>query len=292
MLIAASIASVLIFGLRLGIDFVGGTLLEIEFANASPEKTILEEIFKNASLEGAQMQAIGEHGYLIRMKEIDETIHQQIVAELEKIGAQERRFDSIGPVIGKELREKTLWATFFVLMGIMLYIALAFRHGHRFVSGWRYGFIVLVTLLHDLVIPVGAFVLMGHFFLYEVNIPFVAALLLALGFSVTDTVVVFDRIRENSIKRREEDFYHIVSSSIRQTLVRSLNTSLTALLVIGALFVLGSPSLQPFAFTLGVAIIMGTYSSIFIASPLLYTSRQWSISKIFSINKRKYMKGP
>ena len=192
---------------------------------------------------------------------------------------EERRFSSIGPTIGAELKQKSLRAIALVLLGISLYIAWAFRQVSKPLNSWRYGVATLIALFHDLIIPLGLFSYLGHFYNVEIGTNFIVALLVVLGFSVHDTIVVFDRIREN-LKRYSLDFENLVNQSVNETLVRSINTSLTVLLTLAALYFFGSESLKYFILALIVGIFSGTYSSIFIASPIL-------VSWFNFLNKKK-----
>ncbi len=186
------------------------------------------------------------------------------------------RFESIGPAIGGELRSKAYWAFLFVILGISLYIAFAFRKVSHPVSSWKYGIIPLVTLFHDAVIPAGLIAVLGVLRHVEIDTNFVVAILVVMGFSVHDTIVVFDRIRENLRLERSSkfDFGALVNKSVNETFARSLNTSFTLVLVLVALYIFGSASLQYFILTMLVGTIVGTYSSIFVASPLLTLWRQ------------------
>ena len=189
---------------------------------------------------------------------------------------EERRFNSVGPTIGAELRDKALWAIFFVLLAIVLYIAFAFRQVSRQVSSWVYGLVAIVALLHDVFIPTGIYVALGHYFLdVQIDVLFITAILTVLGFSVHDTIVVFDRTRENLKLRTWKEFDETVGHSVEQTFVRSINTSLTVLLVILALYFVGGETTKNFALVLAIGVTIGTYSSIFIASPLLVTIEAW-----------------
>ena len=189
----------------------------------------------------------------------------------------ERRFDAIGPNIGAELRRRSLIALGLAIIGIVVYIALAFRHVSKPVSSWKYGVVAIIALVHDVTIPTGVFAVLGHFRGVEVDTLFINALLTILGFSVHDTIVVFDRIRENLRKLKSaEQFSATVNRSIRETFTRSINTSVTVLLVLGIVFFLGGETTRSFAFALILGIFFGTYSSIFIASPLLVLWNGWS----------------
>jgi len=229
---------------------------------------------KSQSLENLQIQKT-QSGYILRFKEVDEKKHQQLLNVLKAKwpSIEELRFDSIGPVIGDELKRKSIWATIIVLIGIALYVAFAFRKTSRVISPWQFGIITLLTLAHDVLITIGLFAIAAYYLNYDIGVPFVAAILTILGFSVHDTIVVFDRIRENMIKLYPKiNIHQVINSSLIQTFARSVNTSLSTLLPLVAIFFLGGSTLKPFALTLIIGIIFGTYSSIFIASPLLETT--------------------
>jgi preprotein translocase subunit SecF len=206
------------------------------------------------------------------MTSASEADHQKFLGVLEGKfpGLEELSFQSIGPSVGKELRTKSIVAIALVLIGISLYIAFAFRKVFRPVSSWKYGWVTLVTLFHDVAIPAGLIAVLGRFLHVEIDGNFVVALLVVMGFSVHDTIVVFDRIRENLfLDRGKTDFTTIVNQSVNQTLARSVNTSLTLILVLLAMYVAGPASLHYFILTLLVGVTTGVYSSIFVASPLL-----------------------
>lgn len=263
----ASAISIFSFGFRQGIDFVGGTLWEIKLSAAKEDLRLL---LPSTAIINPQA---GNESFLIRMEQISEGDHQRFLARFkEKFGeVEELRFDSIGPAIGNELKTKSIKAFFLVLLTISLYIAFAFRHVSHPISSWKYAIITLVALLHDTIIPLGVFSVLGRFMNVEINTSFVVAILVVLGFSVHDTIVVFDRIRENLKiqKSRKYEFNQIVNDGINQTLVRSFNTSLTLVLVLLAMFFFGAPTLQYFVLAILIGTVAGTYSSIFIASPLL-----------------------
>ncbi len=275
-LIVASIAAVLIFGLKPGIDFTGGTLWQIKLATSQqPLATSdLKDFFENElNVKNATIYPEAEsQSYLIRLGHISEEEHQSYLTALNaKFGAiEEMRYETIGPAIGKELRNKSVWAIIFVLLGISLYVAYAFRKVSYPVKSWKYGAIVLLTLFHDAVISVGALALLSWKFGVELDTKFIVALLFIIGFSVHDTIVVFDRIRENLlIDRSNKELKETINSSINQTIIRSINTSLTLVLVLLALFFYGPLTLKYFVLLIMAGTIIGTYSSIFIASPLL-----------------------
>ncbi len=262
------------FGLKLSIDFTGGSLLEIKVndqTDTSITKEALEKELESKKVENLQIQKT-DQGFILRFKEIDEKTHSEILTLLKNKwpSIEEIRFDSIGPVIGNELKRKSISATIGVLLAITFYVAFAFRKTSQIFSGWRYGLITLLTLAHDVLITIGLFALIAFYLNYEIGTPFITALLTVLGFSVHDTIVVFDRIRENIFKLYPKvSLYDIVNSSLIQTLARSINTSVSTILPLIVVFLFGGATLKAFVLTLIIGISFGTYSSIFIASPLL-----------------------
>ena len=274
--IAISIIALALWGLHFGIDFKGGSILEINYS-ALPDLNLVSDALKPLKLNDLKISPLGSNGAVLRFGETDEATHQNIVkilaaeAEKNKIQFEERRFSSIGPTIGAELKQKSIKAIIIVLLGISLYIAWAFRKVAQPISSWRYGVVTLAALFHDLIIPIGLFAYLGRFYGVEVGANFIVALLVILGFSVHDTIVVFDRIRENLKRYSQLSFMPLVNQSIRETFVRSLSTSFTVLLTLAALYVFGGESLKYFVLALMVGIFSGTYSSIFIAAPLLVT---------------------
>ena len=275
LLVLGSIIIIALWGLKLGIDYTGGSLLEIEFKDKRMEVDELKKKMDGLSLENVIIQPAGEKGVILRFKDIDENTHQALLQSLE--GSEEKRFDSIGPVIGNELKKKSVTALLLALVAIVLYIAFAFRQVSRPVSSWKYGLAAILALVHDVTIPIGVFALLGHFWGVEVDTLFITALLTILGFSVHDTIVVFDRIRENLRKLKSPEPYELtVNRSVNETITRSINTSLTILLVLLMVIVLGGETTKFFALTLILGIIFGTYSSIFVASPILVIWNRWT----------------
>lgn len=274
LLVAAALVSMFVFGLTFGIEFAGGTLVESSFETERPAKEEvsgeLTALFPELSFT---LQETGEEGYVMRSEFLDEETQTAVLGVFEGVGGSIDRVASIGPSIGSELRSKAIVAVLVVVLIIIFFVAYAFRKVSKPVSSWRYGFVAILALIHDILIPMGAFAILGHFFGYEVDVLFVMALLAILGYSVNDTIVVFDRIRENltinTEKKIKEPFREVVGRSLKQTFARSLNTSLTTILVLVALYIFGAPATEHFALTLLIGAIAGTYSSIFLASPLL-----------------------
>jgi len=270
-LIIGALICLVVFGLKPGIEFTGGSILEIEYTKEKPSNQEIKEIIAGFDLGEVQVQSTGERGIILRTKEINEDLHQEVLGELKNnsSGLEERRFESIGPVIGQELKEKTRVVTIFSLLAIILYIAFAFRRISQPIASWQYGVAAIVALFFDVIIPLGIFSLLGKFYGIQVTIPVVTALLTVFGYSVNNTVVVFDRIRENLLRGSGEAYEEVVDKSLNQTLARSINTSLTTLFVLIAIFFFGGETLKYFALALILEIVGGTYSSLFLTSPLL-----------------------
>lgn len=274
-LILASLACLITFGLKPGIDFTGGSILEIEYIEERPSNQEIKEALTNFDLGEISVQPTGEKGVILRMKDIPENTHQKILEKLkENNELEEERFESIGPVIGQELKEKTKIVIALSLLTIVLYIAWAFRKISRPLPSWQYGIASLIVLSYDVLIPIGLFSVLGKFYGVQITIPVITALLTVLGYSINNTVVVFDRIRENLLKYGGA-YDEIVNNSLNQTLTRSINTSLTTLFVLVAIFFLGGETLKYFALALILGIISGTYSSVFLASPVLVSWLRW-----------------
>lgn len=268
-LAVGAVALIIVFGLRFGIDFLGGSILEVEF-ESRPDNPAIQEKLKDLELGEIVIQPAGEKGVILRMKEINETSHQNILQKLGEISnIQERRFESIGPVVGRELRQKTVILIIVSLVALLLYIAISFRKVSKPLSSWQYGIISIVSLIFDVLIPIGVFALLGKFYDTQFNIPIITALLTILGYTINDKVVVFDRVRENLLKSRGLEFGDLVNKSLNETLWRSLSTGSCTLLVLVFIFLFGGETLKYFSLTLIIGIAAGTYSSLFLASPLL-----------------------
>ncbi len=276
----AGIIALFLWQLRLGIDFTGGSLLEVVYTIPRPAVEVLKQKIESVGLKQYEVNLAGDHGVMFRFGTISEDTHQKILVELKKDDTNliQKSFDSIGPVIGEELKAKSLWALIVALLMIMVYITYAFRKVSYPVASWKYGMSAIFALLHDLIFVLGIFAILGHFAGIEVTSSFIPAFLTVLGFSVHDTIVIFDRIRENLLKYRG-NFEEIVNKSLNETIVRSINTSFTVLLVLLALYFLGGDTLRTFALALILGIGVGTYSSIFVASPILVAWHMMSLKK-------------
>lgn len=267
-LVAGAIFSIASFGLNLGIDFKGGSILEVSYPDTRPELAVVQESIDGVVSGQTIIQPTGENGFIVRTEGSSEEDRQALLSALSLGGESamtEERFNSVGPTIGAELRSKAWIAIVTVVIAIILFIAYVFRHVSEPVSSWKYGGIAIVALAHDIIIPTGIFA----FLEYEIDSLFVIALLAILGLSVNDTIVVFDRVRENLKNKISKDFGETVGQSLRQTFTRSINTSFTTLFVLLTLYFIGPDSTQNFSLALALGIFFGTYSSIFLASPLL-----------------------
>jgi len=331
LLSVASIVGLSLWQLNFGIDFTGGSLMEIEFENVELKANDIKDSLTDLALENLSVQPAGETGFILRFKDVDEETHQKILGKIkdkagvnngadagsfsagkdaaendliitpveggdkisgnieaevqssdgnvksEIVSVRETRFESIGPAIGKELQRRAFWAIILVVISIIVYVAWAFRGVSKPISSWKYGIVAIVALVHDVLIVVGIFSFLGKFYGVEVSLSFVAAILTILGYSVNDTIVVFDRVRENLMKDYgNKNFSVIVDSSLNQTIVRSINTGSCALLVLVIIFIFGGLSVIDLVLALIFGIIFGTYSSIFIASPLLVEWDKWT----------------
>jgi len=269
LLFLGAIFSLIFFGLKFSIDFTGGSILEIDFEQR-PENQIIQEKLKTLDLGEIVIQPIGEKGVILRLPEINEETHQKIISQLNEISkVEEKRFESVGPTVGKELREKTISLITVSLFFLLCYITIAFSKISRPISGWQYGLISIITLSFDVVISLGIFSLLGKLYNAQFNIPIVTALLTILGYTINDKVIVFDRIRENILKEHKRSFEDLVNLSLNQTLTRSLSTGTSTLLVLLFIFLFGGETLKYFALILIAGIVIGTYSSLFLATPLL-----------------------
>ncbi|OHA89666.1 MAG: protein-export membrane protein SecF [Candidatus Zambryskibacteria bacterium RIFCSPHIGHO2_02_FULL_43_14] len=275
-LLLVSIAAMFVYDFRTSIDFKGGTLTEVKFSER-PAQTETELKIEALNMGGFSVRPSGDFNYTIRTKELSLDERQELIQTLGNPVVE--RQNTIGPIAGAELKSKAVKAVGVVMLMIVLFITFAFRKVSRPVSSWKYGLATIIALAHDVVIPTGIFVILGHYIGIEIDLLFVTGLLAILGYSVHDTIVVFDRVRENLHVNAEgnmkEEFETTVGKSVAQTFGRSINTSLTIFITLLALFLVGSPATKDFALLLIIGVIIGTYSSIFVASPLLVTFYKW-----------------
>lgn len=274
LLVIAALVLFGIYGLQLGVDFKGGSMTEIEFLKGRPDtNAVRDTLAKNPALKDLSVSAAGERSLVVRATQLTETEHQALLTAVSgafKVNEPvETRFDSIGPAIGDELKSRSLWAIVLVLIAIAIYIAIMFRAMRRVLSPWAMSLATMAALVHDVILPIGLFAALGRWAGVEINAVFVAAILTIMGYSISDTVVVFDRVRENILRGVRATFPEVVHLSIMQTLARSIATNITTLLSLVAIYLFGGAGIKYFALALIVGIFSGAYSSIFVASPVL-----------------------
>jgi preprotein translocase subunit SecF len=271
-LIVASIVLWGIYGFKFGIDFTGGSVFSVRFGGNRPSTVEIERSLDGIDVGQLVVQPVGERDAHLRMKTLSEEEHAAVAEKLIGTfpGATELSFNAIGPAVGAELRDKAIKALIIAFVAIMAYVAYSYRKVSVPVESWKYGAVTVASAFHDTIIPVGAMALLGKLSGWEVDTNFVVAILTIMGYSINDTIVVLDRVREN-LRRMSGSFEHIVNESLKQTYVRSINTTLTTLLAIIAVYLFGGQSLRPFTLMLAIGIATGAYSSIFIAPSLLVT---------------------
>lgn len=272
-LVFISLGVVGVFGLNLGLDFTGGARWDLQFEEPTTSQELMG--FFNGRTELSQevnIQASTENTFLITVEDLpDQSIQSIRLALQNEIGAFEQTsFRKVDATIGQSFKQKSLYAIAAALIGIILFVAFAFRRIPSAINPWRFGGVAIIALLHDIIIVLGLFVLLGAIYDVELDLPFITALLATLGFSVNDTIVVLDRVRENiRLQKANETFEDTIEKSIQQTLRRSLNTSVSTLLPLLALLFFGAPTIFFFVLALTVGIVIGTFSSIFLAAPML-----------------------
>ena len=280
-LIVPGIIALILWGLPLGIDFKGGTLLDIQYNNPGVQREQIQEKLQANSINEASIQQGSDNTFLIRTTPLDQETVKKLSEGLGQIGEyKQNRLDTVGPTVSADLAVRSLIALIVAAIAIIIYIAIAFRKVPKPVSSWKFGVCAVLALTHDLLFVVGGFAILGHYFNYEINSLFITALLTVMGFSVHDTIVVFDRVRENLRQSPSLDFEKNVNNSILTTLNRSLNTSFTVIIVLLALYLLGGESLKHFVLALLLGVAIGTYSSIFNAAPLLVSWQSWTMKRL------------
>lgn len=278
-LILASIISILIFGLKLGMDFEGGSLVSIEYTDTRPTVDQVKAAINNIDgFKGAEIQLIGDKGVVIKVsKDISSANYTSVLTALEtgfKINEQASGVQTISPLVGSELKNKTIIVVVAALIVMLLYIAVAFLNVSRPISSFGYGISSTLMLFHDIILPLGILAALGALYGVQLTIPVITALLTIVGYCINNTVVVFDRIRENLLKTKNMSYEEVVNKSLNETFTRCINTSLAVLLAIAPLyyFFRGEESLKYFTLTIGIGVVVGIFSSVFLASPLLV---QW-----------------
>lgn len=282
-LTGVSIVLIALWGLRLGIDFKGGTLMEVQFSkDPVPQVAEVQKSLSELSLQSLTLQPTENKGMFIRYLASDENANEQVLAKLTAFDPdiKQLRTDFIGGSVSEQIKKNAWSGIALSIIGIALYIAWAFRRVSGIVTSWEYGLGAVIALAHDIIIVIGLFAVLGHYFDVEIGVPFVAALLTILGYSVNDTIVVYDRVRENLMRTsKKEDFENIVNRSLNETLGRSINTSMTVIITLVAIVLFGGESIKYFGVALLAGVVFGTYSSIYIASALLVTRYNMKTSK-------------
>lgn len=279
--ILLSLVLLISFGLKPGIDFTSGSLMEVSFSQDRPSSEDVQKVLSAQMFKDAIIQKSGDNELLIRTKFLTEDQHQELIKDLrtsfenDKRKLTEEGFETIGPVVSDQLKSRAIWAVTLVSLGIIAYLAYAFRKVSRPIASWKYGVMAIIAMLHDILLVLGIFAVLGHYFGVEIDIAFVVAILTVLGYSVNDTIIVYDRIRENLQHHTGNSFSEIVNNGLNETLMRSVNTTLTVLIPLFTLYFFGGLSLRNFTLALLIGMASGAYSSIFIASPLLVLAEKW-----------------
>lgn len=276
LMVALSVVALFVFGLKPSIDFTGGSLISLHFTESRPELTDMQATVAELDNLGPILaQAVDEKDYTLKLRFITEEEHQQLLAKVRETYEKdnnkvlEERVETIGPAISSTLKKRSWYATIGVAVTVILYVAYSFRAVSKPVQSWKFGVSTIISLIHNVMITMGFFAVLGRYYNVQVDIPFVVALLTILGYSVNDNIVVLDRIRENLIHRRVNDFAVLANNALNETIWRSLNTSFTILLVFVALLLFGDQAIFNFSLALIVGIIVSAYSSVFLAAPLL-----------------------
>ncbi len=282
LMVLVSIVFLFVFPLKPSIEFKGGALLDATYTGTSPDILSLENNIKTLNLGQTLIQPSGNNEFLIKTRDLSEAEHEALFQSLSfggKYTVSEKSFTSIGPSVGSELVHQAILSVIFVILAIILFITYAFRGVSRPVASWKYGVVTIITLLHDIIISAGIFALISHYNGAEIDTLFVLALLTILGLSVHDKIVVFDRIRENLKNDQKTSFAEIVGKSTSQTIVRSINITLTIIFVLIPLYLVGPATTQNFALILSIGLFFGIYSSLFFASPFLVLVEEWQRRK-------------
>lgn len=270
-----SVVALVLWGLRFGIDFKGGTLLEVQFAvEPTPEVRQVTDVLEPIGLQSLTVQPTENHAVLLRYLSSDENANDQVLEKLKGLDSEVKqlRTNFIGGSVSGQIEKNAVAGIILAVIGIALYIAWAFRRVSAPVTSWEYGLGAIIALGHDILVTIGVFAVLGKFYGIEVGVPFIAALLTILGYSVNDTIVVYDRIRENLLREHGKmDFEETVNRSLNQTLGRSVNTSMTVIITLLAITIFGGESIRYFSLAILVGVTFGTYSSIYVASALLVT---------------------
>lgn len=280
---ALSVTALVLWGLRLGIDFKGGTLMEVQFmAEPTPEVRQILDTLEPIGLQSLTVQPTENRAVLLRYLSSDENANDQVLEKLQGLDAdvKQLRTNFIGGSVSSQIKKNAISGIILAVIGIALYIAWAFRRVSAPVTSWEYGLGAVIALGHDILVTIGVFAVLGKFYGIEVGVPFIAALLTILGYSVNDTIVVYDRIRENLLREHgRTDFEETVNRSLNQTLGRSVNTSMTVIITLLAITIFGGESIRYFSLAILIGVSFGTYSSVYVASALLVTRYKMKLKK-------------
>ena len=280
LLLAAALGAIFTFGLPLGIDFTGGSLMQVGYTGTVPPLATIEKQVAVVPLGAVSVRASGNNAVSIRTRTLSETEHEAVLSAIStNASTTELSYTSVGPALGSQFTSKALWAIFAVILVIVLYIAFAFRKVSRPVPGWGYGLTVVAMLAIDLIVPAGFYAALCHYTGAQVDSLFIVAMLALLGYVVNDIIVIFDRIREHLARNEKtglkESFEETIGKSINETMRRSINTALTVVLALIALIYFGAPATRDFALVMLVGVAVGTFSSIARSAPLLIPIAKW-----------------
>lgn len=268
--VVASVGAIAVYGLAPSIEFTGGSILELQYKGSVPSSAAIGDAIKDLNLKEVSVYTVGSNGISLRTETLSQDTHVKLLEDLKKTGEfEEKSFETIGPVVGNEIKSRTQVLVVVSLLAMLVYIAIAFRNVPGPVSSWKYGIASFVILAHDVLIPLGVFAVMGNFYGVQITIPIITALLTVVGYAINNVIVVYDRIRENLTRDRKAQFEDIANRAINQTLSRQINTSLATLLPVFAIYFWGGLTLKYFALALILGIVTGTYSSVFLASQIL-----------------------
>ena len=285
----ACAALMVIWPLKPSIELTGGSVLELKYEGDRPSSQTIQEKLKDLKLQDVIIQQVDDKGVVIRMQSDSEDIHQNVIQALNDTGKfEEMSFEKIGPVVGKELSQKTFFLVAASLLAMLVYIAIAFKNVPGPINSWMYGAASFLMLAHDVLVPLGVFSVLGHFYGTQITIPVITALLTVVGYAINNVIVVYDRSRENLLRARNANFAEVANLSINQTLSRQINTSLAVLFPLFAMYFLSGAALKYFSLALILGIITGTYSSIFLATPILVA---WLNFRSKKSNGKKAAKG-
>jgi preprotein translocase subunit SecF len=268
--VVACIAAIAVYRLKPSIEFTGGSILELQYKGALPNAAAVNDAIKDLNLKDISVYTVGSDSISLRTETLSQDTHVKLLADLKKTGDfQEKSFETIGPVVGNEIKNRTVALIIVSLLAMLIYIAIAFKNVPGPISSWKYGVASFAILTHDVLVPLGVLAVLGKEYGVQITVPIITALLTVVGYAINNVIVVYDRIRENLTRDRKASFEEIANRAINQTLSRQINTSLATLLPVFAIYFWGGDTLKYFALALILGIVTGTYSSIFLSSQIL-----------------------